>query len=217
MFDLTTDAKAETSDAEAAAVTPAPENLAREDLERLCARYDSLLTEGRGLSDEAGRELTALAAIYDIDTDRPHEAVWRDLRGVLVRQTGVTEAGDPTAAAAPLTLLVVEDDPETAQDLTEALVEAGHNVVGPFHDGDAAEAAAGLHALDGALLDINLSGTTDGATLAARLGERWGVPVVFLSGDIPAAARHADLAVALVSKPYTRRDVMEAVARLSAG
>lgn len=186
------------------------------DLERLCARYDSLLTEGRGLSGEATRDLVALAAIYDIDTDRPHAAVWRDLRGVLTRQTGLeTSSGAVVAAVETLTLLVVEDDPEMAQDLTETLIEAGHSVVGPFHDADAAEAAAGLHNLDGALLDINLSGPTTGAQLAGRLKSRWGVPVVFLSGDIASAARHADLAAVLVAKPYGRKEVLEAVARLN--
>lgn len=188
---------------------------ARTDLERLCAQYDSLLTEGRGLSEEAARELTALASVYDIDTDRPLEALWRDLRGVLVRQTGLETSSDSVTASRVLTLLVVEDDPETARDLTETLIEAGHSVVGPFHDGDAAEAAAGLHTLDGALLDINLSGVTDGVTLAGRLKGRWGVPVVFLSGDITAAARHADLAEVLVAKPYGRKEVLEAVARLA--
>ncbi len=191
------------------------------DLARLCRQYDNLLTEGRSLSDEAANELTALAGVYDLDAHRPHEAVWRDLRAVLVRQTGVDpDAARKAAMAAPLgelTLLVVEDDPQAAQDLTEALMDAGHRVVGPFHDGDAAEAAAGLHALDAALLDINLSGATDGVTLAGRLKARWGVPVIFLSGDITAAARHADLAEALVAKPYGRKDVLEALTRLSAG
>lgn len=186
------------------------------DLARLCRQYDALLTEGRGLSDEAANELTGLAAVYDLDIDRPHEAVWRDLRAVLVRQTGVDPDAATAAGLGELTLLVVEDDPQAAQDLTEALIEAGHSVVGPFHDGDAAEAAAGLHALDGALLDINLSGATDGVALAGRLKDRWGVPVIFLSGDITAAARHAELARAIVAKPYGRKDVAEALARLRA-
>ena len=206
MFDRPDDSKL------SAATAHLDDATARTDLERLCAQYDSLLTEGRGLSEEAARELTALASVYDIDTDRPHEAVWRDLRGVLVRQTGLEGAAAPSRL---LTLLVVEDDPEAARDLTETLIEAGHSVVGPFHDGDAAEAAAGLHTLDGALLDINLSGVTDGVTLAGRLKGRWGVPVVFLSGDITAAARHADLAEVLVAKPYGRKEVLEAVARLA--
>lgn len=187
------------------------------DLQRLCRLYDGLLTEGRGLSEEAATELTGLAGVYDLDIDRPHEAVWRDLRAVLVRQTGVDPDATPSAPVGELTLLVVEDDPQAAQDLTEALVEAGHRVVGPFHDGDAAEAAAGLHALDGALLDINLSGETDGVALAGRLRDRWGVPVIFLSGDIASAARHAELARAIVAKPYGRKDMLEALTRLSAG
>lgn len=186
------------------------------DLARLCRQYDGLLTEGRGLSDAAASELTAMAGIYDLDADRPHEAVWRDLRAVLVRQTGVDPDARIAGVAGDLTLLVVEDDPQAARDLTEALTEAGHRVVGPFHDGDAAEAAAGLYALDGALLDINLSGATDGVILAERLKARWGVPVIFLSGDIGASARHAGLAEAIVAKPYGRKDVLEALARLPA-
>lgn len=205
MFDRTLDETA----------IPEPAFDAQTDLQRLCRQYDGLLTEGRGLGNEAAAELTALAGIYDLDTHRPHEAVWRDLRAVLVRQTGVDPDARP-ASIGELTLLVVEDDPQAAQDLTEALVEAGHSVVGPFQDAAAAEAAAGLHVLDAALLDINLSGETDGATLATRLTERWGVPIIFLSGDIAAAARHAELARAIVAKPYGRKDVAEALTRLSA-
>lgn len=184
------------------------------DLVRLCRRYDILLTEGRGVGEVAANELVAMAGIYDLDGDRPLEALWRDLRAVLVRQTGVDPDARSSRPTGELTLLVVEDDPQAAQDLTEMLGDAGHRIIGPFHDGDAAEAAAGLHNLDGALLDINLSGATDGVQLAERLKARWGVPVVFLSGDIAAAARNAGLAEALVAKPYGRKDVLEALARL---
>lgn len=186
------------------------------DLVRLCRRYDILLTEGRGISEAEANELMAMAGIYDLEAERPHEAIWRDLRAVLVRQTGVNPDVDPARSTSVLTLMVVEDDPQTAQDLTEILTDAGHRVIGPFHDGEAAEAAAGLYALDGALLDINLSGAADGIRLAERLRESWGVPVVFLSGDISAAARNAGLAEALVAKPYGRRDVLEALTRLPA-
>lgn len=192
--------------------TPSDEN--ETDLVRLCRRYDVLLTEGRGVPEAAASELVAMAGIYDLEADRPLEAIWRDLRSVLVRQTGIDPDARPLRPTGELTLLVVEDDPQAAQDLTEMLTDAGHHVVGPFHDGDAAEAAAGLHGLDGALLDINLSGDTDGVRLAERLRSRWGVPVVFLTGDIAAAARNAGLAEALVAKPYGRKDVLEALTRL---
>ena len=185
-----------------------------ESVDRLCRLYDSRLGEtGGDLSPEDARELRAMAAIYDLDTDRPSTEVWRDLRAVVTRQA-------PLHATAPaeveaLTLLVVEDDPDAAASLTELLTEAGHNVVGPFHSAAAAEAAAALHSIDAALLDINLSGEMTGVELARALTDRWAVRVIFISGDVAAAAKNADMAEALVLKPYNGAQILEAVARLA--
>ena len=185
-------------------------------VERLCRLYDTRLAETAGdLSPEDARELNAMAAIYDLDTDRSSAEVWRDLRAVVTRQAPATsaDAAPPTDAEA-LTLLVVEDDPDAAASLTELLTEAGHNVVGPFHSAAAAEAAAALHSIDAALLDINLSGEMTGVELARVLTDRWAVRVIFISGDGAAAAKNADMAEALVLKPYNGAQILEAVARL---
>ncbi|GAW41724.1 two-component response regulator [Brevundimonas sp. SH203] len=185
-------------------------------VERLCRLYDARIAQTDGdLSPEDARELKAMAAIYDLDTDRPSAEVWRDLRAVVTRQAPdvAPDAAPPTNAQA-LTLLVVEDDADAAASLTELLTEAGHSVVGPFHSAAAAEAAAALHAIDAALLDINLSGEMTGVQLAEVLSARWDVRVIFISGDVGAAARHADLAEALVLKPYNAAQILEAVARL---
>lgn len=184
-----------------------------ESVDRLCRLYDSRLAEtGGDLSPEDARELKAMAAIYDLNTDRPSTEVWRDLRAVVTRQAPL----DATAPAEveTLTLLVVEDDPDAAASLTELLTEAGHNVVGPFHSAAAAEAAAALHSIDAALLDINLSGEMTGVELARVLTDRWAVRVIFISGDVAAAAKNADMAEALVLKPYNGAQILEAVARL---
>ena len=182
-------------------------------VERLCRLYDTRLAEtGGDLSPEDARELNAMAAIYDLDTDRPSTEVWRDLRAVVTRQAPL-DAAPPTDAEA-LILLVVEDDPDAAASLTELLTEAGHSVVGPFHSAAAAEAAAALHSIDAALLDINLSGEMTGVELAKVLTGRWDVRVIFISGDVAAAARNADIAEALVLKPYNGAQILEAVARL---
>lgn len=185
-----------------------------ESVDRLCRLYDSRLAEtGGDLSPEDARELKAMAAIYDLDTDRPSIEVWRDLRAVVTRQAPL----DATAPAEieALTLLVVEDDPDAAASLTELLTEAGHNVVGPFHSAAAAEAAAALHSIDAALLDINLSGEMTGVELARVLTDRWAVRVIFISGDVAAAAKNADMAEALMLKPYNGAQILEAVARLA--
>ena len=81
---------------------------------------------------------------------------------------------------------------------------------------EAAEAAAAHQAIDLALLDINLAGPTDGVALAATLKARWGVPAMFLSGDVGTVARHADAAEALLLKPYGGRDVLDAMSRWTA-
>ncbi|QCQ97326.1 response regulator [Brevundimonas sp. SGAir0440] len=185
-----------------------------ESVDRLCRLYDSRLAEtGGDLSPEDARELKAMAAIYDLDTDRPSTDVWRDLRAVITRQAPL-DATAPAEVEA-LTLLVVEDDPDAAASLTELLTEAGHNVVGPFHSAAAAEAAAALHSIDAALLDINLSGEMTGVELARVLTDRWAVRVIFISGDVAAAAKNADMAEALVLKPYNGAQILEAVARLA--
>ncbi|CAN5238848.1 hypothetical protein BH09PSE1_BH09PSE1_07080 [soil metagenome] len=189
-------------------------------VDELCAVYDRLLARPGGeLSEKTAGELAALAGVYDIDARRPHREVWRDLRAVLSRQPARKASGNPHRPAPsfePLTLLLVEDDPETAADLTATLSEAGHSVVGPFHQAEAAEAAVALHSVDLALLDINLTGDLTGADLAVVLRDRWGVPVIFLTGDLGLAALHADMAEALILKPYSGRDVLDAIARYQA-
>lgn len=186
------------------------------ELARLRALYDGLLEPSPAeISDEARIDLDAMARIFDLDAGRPPAEVWRDLRAVLTRQAVPLQAGEDGQAPStpPLTIMVVEDDPVMAADLMEMLVEARHGVVGPFSDPAAAITAAGFHVVDLALVDINLIGDGDGLALARALKDTWGVPVMFLSGDVAAAARHARLATALVLKPYGRRDVLAAIAR----
>lgn len=184
------------------------------DVARLCALYDGLLTPGgAALSPAAEQELKALAKIFDLDAERPAVELWPYVRAVLVRQAPPETAPTP-AEVEPRTVLLVEDDADAAADLTEALDAAGHRVVGPFHSAEAAEAATALHPVDLALLDINLSGEATGVDLARSLKSRWGVPVIFLSGDVTAAAHNAELAAAMVIKPYSGRDVLDAIARL---
>ncbi|WP_332661065.1 response regulator [Brevundimonas sp.] len=187
----------------------------RGELERLRAKYDGLLADPPAPpGDEALTELVGMAGIFDLDVSRPAAELWRDLRAVLARQGGpTTGALNAVPAHGPLTLMVVEDDPDMASDLTEMLAGAGHGVVGPFSDAAAARTAAGLHAVDLALLDINLAGDGDGVDLARTLTQTWGVPVIFLTGNVEAAARHVRLATALVLKPYGARDVLDAIAR----
>lgn len=188
----------------------------RANLDAILSRYDGLAAAPETITPEDATDLAALAGIFDLDTTKAPADLWPEVRAVLTAQAPrIVESPVFTGDAAALTLLVVEDDPEMAQDLTALLVEAGHDVVGPFHSAEAAEVAAGLHTIDVALLDINLSGAVDGGTLGRSLRSRWGLKVVFLSGDVTAAASHADIAEAMVIKPYRGADVLAALNRIS--
>ena len=69
---------------------------------------------------------------------------------------------------------------------------------------------ADIHA---AIAEMRAKGVTVLGTGEPRIGAH-GTPVVFLSGDVSAAAANAELAAAMVIKPYTGRDVLDALARL---
>lgn len=208
-----TRARATTPDGSLPADTAAAD---RASLEAILARYDALMEAPEAISAEARADLAALAGIFDLDTDRPPSDLWPSVRAVLTAQSPrVAETATFEGEDASLTLLVVEDDPEMAEDLTALLLEAGHAVVGPFHSAEAAEAAAGLHAIDVALLDINLSGPVDGGALGRSLKARWDLKVVFLSGDVTAAAGHAAIAESMIIKPYRGADVLAALRRIS--
>ena len=89
------------------------------------------------------------------------------------------------AEAAPLDglrFLVVEDDILVAEVLSDMLTDAGAKVVGPFGWVDDAVAAVkgGNHALDSAILDINLHGDKS-YPIADELKAR-NVPFVFVTG-----------------------------------
>ena len=114
------------------------------ELDRLRARYDGLLADPPARpADEALAELAGMARIFDLDGSRPPAEVWRDLRAVLSRHGGPqTATPNAVPAQVPLTLMIVEDDPGMASDLTELLVGAGHGVVGPFPDAASAATVA---------------------------------------------------------------------------
>jgi len=110
-----------------------------------------------------------------------------------------------------LRILVVEDSVLVADVIAEALETAGATVIGPVGRIDPAMRLARDEALDGALLDVNLSGANSGP-VAAALRAR-GIPFIFLTGyndtsALPALFRDAPRLL----KPFRERELMAEVA-----
>ncbi len=116
----------------------------------------------------------------------------------------------------PMRVLVVEDEFLIAMEVEDLLTEAGHEVVGPVGDVEAALALIGRQPIDAAVLDVNLG---DGATtvrVAAELARRR-IGFVLSTGY-----RQQDLAteyggdVPVIQKPIDGQRLLDALSKLSA-
>lgn len=113
-------------------------------------------------------------------------------------------------------ILVVEDEYMIADDITQALVAAGAEVLGPVASAaDAAELIAGGGRIDAAILDINLR---DGAVFPAAdtLAER-NIPFAFATGyeqwSLPERFRGRPV----VEKPFSASNIAALVEPLAGG
>jgi two-component system CheB/CheR fusion protein len=127
-------------------------------------------------------------------------------------------AGRPDASGPDraLGMLVVEDDPDLAEMLSELLRGQGHTVA-TAPDGARALACVARAMPDLVLADYNLPDGPNGLELAAaiRLAAGRAVPVVILTGDISSATLRAatQAGCALLSKPVGLAELRQAIAR----
>ena len=92
--------------------------------------------------------------------------------GETTRSTSLAIAGNR--------ILVVEDEPIVAMNLSKGLDELGFSVVGPYSTLAKAVVAAGEREVDAALLDVNLSGET--VYPVADILASKNVPFAFITG-----------------------------------
>jgi HAMP domain-containing protein/two-component sensor histidine kinase len=92
--------------------------------------------------------------------------------GVVTRSTSLAIVGNR--------ILVVEDEPLVAMNLSKSLVELGFSVVGPYSTLAKAATAAVETEVDAALLDVNLSGQT--VYPVAEILASKNVPFAFITG-----------------------------------
>lgn len=81
-------------------------------------------------------------------------------------------------------VLIVEDDAILALDLEEMLGEWDYGVCGIATSAAVAIELAARHRPFLALVDVGLSGATDGIELALRLRRDFGIPSIFITGAL---------------------------------
>jgi len=110
-------------------------------------------------------------------------------------------------------LLIVEDEPLVAFDNEHFLRDAGFDVVATVDRVPEAVRVIGTDKIDLVLADVKLSDGGDGIDVAHAARAK-GVPVLFVTGICPLEARA--LAVGCLAKPYSQRDLRDAIAAVEA-
>jgi PAS domain S-box-containing protein len=124
---------------------------------------------------------------------------------------------DSTDSAAPLTVLLAEDDPAVRQVLTEMLRADGHEVLAAVDGAQALERyEADGERVDLLLFDVRMPRMTGPAAMRQILGQRRGLPAILMSGYSGDAltGNDTDLAdVELLAKPFEQADLTQALHR----
>ena len=108
-------------------------------------------------------------------------------------------------------VLVVEDEPVIAASMEWELMAAGHQVLGPASSVDEAERLTKAQRPDLAFVDINLAGADEGVALARDLKRRFGVPSLFVTGQVAQARQNCDAALGVLAKPFAFESLVACV------
>jgi CheY-like chemotaxis protein len=108
-------------------------------------------------------------------------------------------------------ILVVEDEPLVAMNLSKSLAELGFSVVGPYSTLAKAAAAAVEMEVDGALLDVNLSG--ENVYPVADILASKNVPFAFITGYGEEASTSKYTNAPVLQKPVDQRTLQNLLAQ----
>ncbi len=113
------------------------------------------------------------------------------------------------------TILIVEDDGLIALYLTELLEKAGYRVIGQAYSGEMV-----LRDLEKSpqpdliLMDIGLAGSLDGIETARQIGQRFSIPLIFLTAYTSESTldrMKTVVSVGYIVKPFQDKDLLALV------
>jgi DNA-binding response OmpR family regulator len=111
-----------------------------------------------------------------------------------------------------LRLLIVEDEALVAMMIQDVVCDAGAEVVGPAANIDMAMSALRDQSVDGAILDVNLSG--ERIDPVADFLRAHKIPFLFLTGYGKSGIGERFPSAAVVTKPFNDADLLKTVDRV---
>src|SRR5262249_53739670 len=107
-------------------------------------------------------------------------------------------------------VVIVEDDPQVADGISDGVRVAGYTVAGVAADGDAALDLVRQRRPRLAIIDVDLGTAESGIQVARRLLEAGPLGIVYITG-YPDQVAHADVGHAWMPKPYRLLDLINAL------
>lgn len=111
-------------------------------------------------------------------------------------------------------ILIVEDDMIAAADISMQLDRLGYEVSGICPRGEDALKNIESTRPDIVLMDVNLKGALNGVETAQRIGERFQIPLIFLTANSDSGTFNRAKATkpyAFISKPFQETDLQRAI------
>ena len=175
---------------------------------------DDLRSRAHGLMSKLtanSREALLLRTIEEFNVE--HIGVIMDTDPEEVRRL-IRAANDELAASVTGRVMIIEDEPIIAADITDIVSSLGHEVTGVARTHKEAVALGKERSADLILADIQLADNSSGIDAVKELLETMDVPVIFitafperlLTGDRPEPAF-------LISKPFQEAQVKSAVSQ----
>lgn len=113
-----------------------------------------------------------------------------------------------------MNVLIVEDEPDVAMAIEDIVEDNGHDALGPASTIEMALAFAPR--ADVALVDLGLADGTNGSQLARRLIDRYGITVIFVTGNPEKVQQGFDGAFGVLAKPFSPEKLSAALSNAEA-
>ena len=98
----------------------------------------------------------------------------------------------------PTQILIVDDETLIAEEIRDRVEKLGHTVLGVVDSANAAFDILERDTPDVILMDIHLKGNSNGVETASIIAERWGIPIIFLTGQL----EPMEMDQVLATRPY---------------
>jgi len=112
-------------------------------------------------------------------------------------------------------VLIVEDEPLIGLELGRIVEEAGYVSIGPVATVE--QALAHAPRADAALVDLGLADGMSGSALARRLIDRFGIQVIFVTGNPQDIGHGLDGAIDVVGKPFSDERIRRSLEKAKGG